>query len=92
MKPEISIVLWTSDHTVDVPEVLRRLGRQTVDANRYEVLLVDADHTINYDDAFAAVKHGELSNVQFHYHRADNGGRAKACNLGVAHSPGDKTK
>ena len=54
--PEISILSATDDHPPDPTDWFRSMAGQTIDPERFEVVLVDGHGVVDYEGALASVQ------------------------------------
>jgi glycosyltransferase involved in cell wall biosynthesis len=78
--PEISVVICTRDRSADLKNCLRGLERQSIAADRFEVLIIDNGST---DDTAAQADEFTDRHRHFRYHFEPRGGLSIARNTGA---------
>jgi glycosyltransferase involved in cell wall biosynthesis len=81
--PEISVLSATDDHPPDPTNWFRGMAGQSMDPERFEVLLVDGHGVVDYEAALNAVQREFARRPLIHYLRVDTPSRARALNEGL---------
>jgi glucosyl-dolichyl phosphate glucuronosyltransferase len=84
--PEISVVICTCNRSAYLANCLRGLERQSLDANRFEVLIID---NASSDDTAAKTAEFASRNAHFRYHFEPRMGLSIARNTGARLSRAD---
>ena len=84
-----SIVTATDDHPPNPELWFQSLDAQTLSADRYEVIVVDATHETDYQAALTRFRSGREIRIDISCHRIRRGGRARALNHALELAKGD---
>jgi GT2 family glycosyltransferase len=89
-KPErVSIVSAVDDHPPDLQLRFQALNSQTLPADLYEVIVVDATHQVDCQAALMRFRAGTEMRADISCHRVERGGRALALNRAVELATGN---
>jgi GT2 family glycosyltransferase len=84
-----SIVTAADDHPPDLQLWFHSLNIQTLAADRYEVIVVDATHETDYQTALKSFRSAGEVRMDISCHRIGRGGRARALNYALGLAKGD---
>lgn len=82
-KKEISVVSAVDDTLLEPPAWFQALANQTLDAEAYEVLIVDSSHNTTHQVDFEKYTQSARGKGNVSYHRIEKGGRARALNYAM---------
>lgn len=86
-RPRISVIITLHDHGC-VDKLLESLTNQTVPRSEFEVLIVDAEHALDWEPTIRKIA-GAAADLDVRYIKIAKGGRAAERNRGVIESRAD---
>lgn len=87
--PRVSIVSAVDDHPPDLNLWFGAFDRQTLGAEDYEAIVVDATHQVDYQAALRRYRAETRGGANITCHRVARGGRARALNSALEHARSD---
>lgn len=88
-KPKVSVVIVSDDHPPKFENFFYPLIKQDFDPELYEIVFVDVVGVTNYQPIIDQINKEKYPNLRFHFHKLENGNRAKGNNYAIKNSTGE---